>query len=213
MNAWIVLQPTLQDKMKRLFGLLIAALISAGWASAAEPVGIDKIVPSLMQLDDSWSSSHVVVWMDPLSTPSAITNANEGLRWVKVANDALQHKREAYGVMRFYHGSNSIVVVLNRYKNKKDIGKKWGIDKKTKTKLDELPKIGEEVRSYQRDGVYNNIAFRRDNYLIDVESLGAPIEKLKQLAEALDSNLVRAQKETTPGRADGARPGPGDAKK
>jgi hypothetical protein len=39
-------------------------------------------------------------------------------------------------------------------------------------------------------GKHNNIAFRRANYLIDVEGVSAPLEKLKQLAEALDSNLV-----------------------
>jgi hypothetical protein len=64
--------------------------------------------------------------------------------------------------------------------------------------LEQLPKFGEEVRFYQRHGLHNNIAFRRSNYLIEVESVSVPVERLKQLAELLDANLVRAQKGLTP---------------
>ena len=60
--------------------------------------------------------------------------------------------------------------------------------------MGKLPKVGDEVRFYKRDGMHNNIAFRRDNYLIDVEGTRVPIEKLKHLAEMIDSNLSKAQK-------------------
>jgi hypothetical protein len=54
------------------------------------------------------------------------------------------------------------------------------------------------VRFYHRHGMHNNIAFRRGAYLIDVEGVGMPIEKLAQMAQALDGNLVRLQRQPAP---------------
>jgi hypothetical protein len=55
-----------------------------------------------------------------------------------------------------------------------------------------LPKVGEEVRFYQRDGMYNNIAFRRGQYSIDVETpIAYGVGEIKRLAEVLDKNLLR----------------------
>jgi hypothetical protein len=89
-------------------------------------------------------------------------------------------------------------VWIHRFKSKEDIGQDWGTDKETKVTLDRLPDVGEEVRFYQRHGMHNNIAFRRGAYLVDVEGMGAPIEKLKQMAEVMDGNLLKAQGQPAP---------------
>ncbi len=81
----------------------------------------------------------------------------------------------------------------------------WGRDKLTTGSPGELPKVGEEVRFSQRDGMHNNIAFVRGRYLISVESFGIrrgqDIEHLKHLAEVLDANLLKAKSSPSPKRS------------
>ena len=186
--------------MKMLLALTTLALTAAS-AVAQQRVGIDKIVPTSEQLGAGWGSNRVVVLVDPLSSPSIVTNENEGPGWLKVAHNAVgEDGREAYGVIRCFYGPNSVLVWINRFKSKEDIGQDWGTDREagTKATLDNLPGVGEEVRFYRRGGMHNNIAFRRGAYLVDVEGMGAPIEKLKQMAEVMDGNLLKAQGQSAP---------------
>jgi len=183
--------------MRTLLAVITGTLIGVGCVPAAQPLSIDQIAPSLTQLGNGWTSNHVVVVVDQLNPTNAI--CNEGKGWLQAAHNVVGKRgREAYIVLRYAYGSNSTLVWITRCKDPQSIGDDWGRDKETKSTLDSLPRIGEEVRFYRRDGMHNNIAFRRGNYLIDVESPGAPIEKLKQLALLLDANLVRAQRASTP---------------
>ncbi|HOX56741.1 MAG TPA: hypothetical protein P5205_10505 [Candidatus Paceibacterota bacterium] len=119
---------------------------------------------------------------------------NEGKGWLQVARNTVgKGGCEAYAVLRYFSGSNTVLVRMRRYRSREDIGDAWGKDKDTRDAPGSLPNAGEETRFYQRDGMHKDIAFRRGNYLITVEGMGAPLEKLKQLAEALDDNLVRAE--------------------
>ena len=166
-------------------------------AAAQQQFGIDKIVPTSEQLGADWGSNRVVVLVDPLSSPSIVTN--EGSGWLKVAQGVVGKKGcEAYGVIRCSYGPNSVLVWIHRFKSRDDIRHDWGTDKETKVTLDRLPDVGEEVRFYQRQGMHNNIAFRRGSYLVDVEGMGAPVEKLKQMAEVMDRNLLKAQGQAAP---------------
>jgi hypothetical protein len=178
--------------------LTITALALAAIPAVGEQqVGIDKIVPTLKQLGAGWTSNRVVVLVDPLSSPSVVTN--EGPGWLQAAQRAVgKGGREAYCFLRCSYGRNSVLVWINRYKSKEDIRQDWGTDKDTKITLDKLPDVGEEVRFYQRHGMHNNIAFRRGSYLVVVEGVEAPIEKLKQMAEVLDDNLLKAQGQPAP---------------
>jgi sialidase-1 len=173
-------------------GTLTFARFTLDWLE--QQVGIDKIAPASEQLGTGWGSNRVVVLVDPLSSPSVV--ANEGAGWLKGAQDAVGTRgREAYAVIRCYYGTSSVLVWINRFKSKDDIGQDWGTDREagTKATLDKLPDVGEEVRYYRRGGMHNNIAFRRGPYLVDVEGMSAPIEKLKQMAEVMDGNLLKAQ--------------------
>ena len=180
--------------------LTIAAFAATAISAAAQQqVGIAKIVPTNEQLGADWGSNRVVVLVDPLSSPSVVTN--EGAGWLKAAQNAMgKGGCEAYGVVRCFYGPSSILVWINRFKSKEDIGRDWGTDREAKTTatLDKLPDVGEEVRFYRRGGMHNNIAFRRGTYLIDVEGMGAPIEKLRQMAEVVDGNLLKAQGQPAP---------------
>jgi hypothetical protein len=183
--------------MRTLLAVITGTLIGVGCVSAAQPLSIDQIAPSLAQLGNGWTSNHVVVLVDQLNPTNEI--CNEGKGWLQAAHNVVGKRgREAYMVLRYAYGSNSTLVWITRCKDPQSIGDDWARDKETKSTLASLPKVGEEVRFYQRDGMHNNIAFRRGNYLIDVESPGAPIDKLKQLAVLLDANLVKAQTAPTP---------------
>jgi len=178
--------------MRTLFALAIGALIGAGWVSAAQPINIDQIAPSLTQLGKGWTSNHVVVLVDRLAPTNEISN--EGKGWLRAAHNVVgSWGREAYMVLRYStYGSNSILIWIIRCKDPQSVGDEWGGGKEKKHTMDSLPLVGEEVRFYRRDEMHNNIAFRRGNYLIDFESPGAPLEKLRQLAVVLDANLARA---------------------
>ena len=174
--------------------LTVAALTLAALSAVGrQQVAIDRIVPTLDQLGPGWTSNRVAILVDPLSSPSLVTNVNEGPGWLKIAQSAVgKDGREAYAVLRYYQGSNSVLVWINRFKSKGDIPSDWGTDKNTEVTPGKLPNVGEQVRFYQRHGMHNDIAFRRGTYLLTVEGMGAPIEKLKQLAAVLDGNLRRA---------------------
>ena len=101
---------------------------------------------------------------------------------------------EAYAVIRYHSVSNQFLVWINRFNSKESIPSDRGTDQQTKAKPVKLPQLGEEVRFYQRHGMHNNIAFRRGNYLVDVEGSNAEMEELKTLAELVDNNLLKAQK-------------------
>ena len=173
--------------------LTITALALAAIPAVGEQqVGIDKIVPTLEQLGAGWTSNRVVVLVDPLSSPSVVTN--EGPVWLQAAQRAVgKGGREAYCFLRCSYGPRSVLVWINRYKRKEDIRPDWGTDKDTRIPPDKLPEVGEEVRFYQRHGLHNDIAFRRGSYLVEVEGVDAPMESLKQMAEVLDGNLLKAQ--------------------
>jgi hypothetical protein len=178
--------------MQRMLILLAGALVTAGRLWAAQPFSLDQLAPALSQLGPGWTSNHVVVMVDGRSPTNEV--CNEGKGWLQAAHNVVGKRGcEVYAVLRYFSGSNSVLVRIHRYRSRKDIGDDWGKDKDTKDAPGNLPKVGEEVRFYQRDGMHNDIAFRRGNYLITVEGAGAPLEKLKQLAEALDGNLVKAQ--------------------
>ena len=163
------------------------------------------IAASLAQLGPGWTSNRCVVLVDPLCSPSEMADPNEGPGWLTVARDLLRRepRRESYMMLRYYgsFGTNAwctnsqTLVCISRWKSPGDMGSNWGTDEATKDQPDSLPKVGEEVRAYQRHGMHNNIAFRRGRYLIDVEGSNAcGWEPLKHLAEALDQNLLRAHK-------------------
>lgn len=179
--------------VRKTFATLVGVLLVAGSSRAEQPVGLDQIAPSLSQLGPGWTSNHVVVLVDQLSPSNEI--CNEGKGWLQAAHNVVGKRGcQAQAVFRYQCGSIGVLVWVNRYRSMKDIGEDWGRDKDTKESPGGLPQVGEEVRFYQRHGMHNNIAFRRGSYLVDIESPSAPIEKLKQLAEAFDSNLVKAQK-------------------
>ncbi len=176
---------------KRLY-TAAGILMLIGNCLAGLPIKMDQIAPTPAQLGAGWTSNHIVVLVDRLAPTNQISNEGEG--WLKAAHGLIEQRgSEACMVLRYTYESSSLIVSVNRFKDPQSIGDDWGRDKETKTKLDVLPKVGDEVRFYQRHGMHNNIAFRRGNYLIDVEGMGASIEKLKTLAEALDRNLVKAQ--------------------
>jgi hypothetical protein len=180
---------------------LLAMLALAAVDAAGQP-SIEQILPSITQLGEGWSSNRVVVLVDPLSSPSEWADVNEGPGWLKLGRELLKRdpRREAWAVIRYFgrgtgaYHTNSLVTI-SRWKAPESIGKDWGRDNETKGSPAELPNLGEETRFYQRDGMHNDIAFRRGNYLINVECpIAFGVEHLKRLAETLDANLVRAQK-------------------
>jgi hypothetical protein len=184
--------------------LLALALIigeMGGQAAGPQP-GLTSILPTVAQLGEGWTSNRVVVLIDPLSSPREIAATNENqMAWLQFGRDLLKKdaRREAYAMVRYYGGGSggyhtNSLVFITRWKSRESTGDDWGRDKETKDPPGNLSKVGEEVRFYQRDGMHNNIAFRRGKYLIDVECPTAyGIEHLKRLAEALDNNLLKAQ--------------------
>lgn len=179
--------------MRTTLALVIGTLLAAGHLPGGQPISIAHIAPSISQLGEGWTSNRVVVLVDQLNSTNDISNEGEG--WLKAAYNVVGKRGcEAQMVLRYGYGSASVLAWVNRFKDRESIGDDWGRDKDTKVRPEALPKVGDEVRFYQRAGMHNNIAFRRGNYLIEVEGVSTPIEKLKQLAEALDSNLLKAQK-------------------
>lgn len=176
--------------------ILTATLLAAGCVFAGQPIHLDSIAPSLSQLGAGWTSNQVVVFVDQRTPTNEI--GHEHNAWLKAARSVVGKRgREAYLLVRYTYGSNDALVWIIRCKDAQSVGVDWGRDKETKTSLENLPKVGEEVRFYQRHGRHNNIAFRRNNYLVDIESVSVPVERLRQLAELLDANLVRVQQGPT----------------
>jgi len=183
--------------------LLALALIvgEMGGRAAGPQPGIASILATVEQLGEGWTSNRVEVLIDQLSSPREIadTNENQTAR-MEFARDLLKRepRREAYAMVRYYGGANGVyhtnsLVFITRWRNRTDIPDNWGRDKETKDSPGNLPKVGEEVRFYQRHGMHNNIAFVRGNYLIDVECPTAyGIKLLKRLAEVIDRNLLKA---------------------
>ncbi len=161
--------------------------------AAASPPGIDKIAPMLQQLGAGWTSNQVAVLLDPLSSPSDVS-VSQG--WRQSARNLVgKNGYAAHAALRYYYGTNCVFLWIDRFKSPQDVRPDWGTDSAAnqgRPGLDRLPAVGEEVRFYHRHGLHNNIAFRRGLYLIDVEGIGAPLEKLKELAEVVDKNLVKA---------------------
>ena len=184
--------------MRTPHALVIGSLLAAAHVAGGQPIRMDQFAPSISQLGAGWTSNHVVVLVDQLNPTNQICNEGEG--WLKAAHNVVGKRRgcEAQMVLRYGDGSASVLVWINRFKDQSSIGGDWGRDKETKVSLDALPKVGDEVRFYQRAGMHNNIAFRRGNYLVDVEGVSTPIEKLNQLAEVLDGNLVKARGQPAP---------------
>lgn len=209
-------RPTKTVIVRVTFALFAGLLIvGAAGSSGAEPQpGITSIVASAAQLGEGWTSNRVMVLIDPLSSPKEIADPHEnGEGLLRMARDLLtkEPRREAYAMLRYYGGGSgsrqtNSLVYITRWKSKRDIGDDWGRDKETKDSPGALPKVGEEVHFYQRDGLHNDITFRRGKYLICVEcptSYG--VEHLKRLAEVLDSNLLKAQKALATGGQGPAR--------
>ncbi len=172
---------------------LVLTVLTGTALYGAEP-SIDEIAPSLKQLGTGWTSNSVVVCVDQVSPTKEI--CNEGKGWLQAARNVVgKNGCEAYAVIRYHSVSNQFLVWINRFNSKESIRSDWGTDKQTKAKPDKLPQLGEEVRFYQRHGMHNNIAFRRGAYLVDVEGSNAEIEELKTLAELVDNNLLKAQKD------------------
>ena len=176
--------------------MIILLLVLAAVALRAQPQpGIDRFVPTLGQLGAGWVSDTIVVLVDPLSSPKEV--GSEGVYMENARKMVKTHEREAFAAIRYAYGGSNVWVWawINRYKSKEEIPPDWGRDKLTKMKLNSLPSAGEEARFSQRDGLHNDFTFRRGNFLVCVEGATAPIDKLKQLAEVLDRNLLKAQKE------------------
>ena len=171
---------------------IVAGLVLGAVSAAAQPQpSIDTILPTMEQLGKGWTSNRIAVLVDPLSSRSP---ESESPGWLESAHRVVgKNGCEAHGVIRYHHGSDAVLVWINRFNSRESIRPDWGRDKETKAKVEKLPDVGEEVRFYQRQGRHNNIAFRRGAYLIDVEGVGAPIGKLKQMAELLDANLIKRQ--------------------
>jgi hypothetical protein len=178
--------------------LVVGILIAAINAGAAPLIKIEEIFPPASALGSGWTSNHIAVLVDRVRPTNDFST--EGKGWPDAAHRVVGTRGcEAYVVMRYYwQGSGSTLVWVKRYTKKEDIGNDWGTEKETKDSLDRLPNAGEEVRFYQRHGRHNNFAFRRDNFLVDVEGPTTPIEhvlQLKKLAEVIDRRLIEAHKE------------------
>lgn len=131
--------------MRTTFAVIVGLLAGAGHAVADQPISLDQIAPSISQLGPGWTSNHVVVMVDQLRPTNEI--CNEGPGWLQAAHSGVGKRGcEAYCVFRYQYGSASILVWINRYRSREDVGDDWGKDKETKTTPDNLPKVGDEVR-------------------------------------------------------------------
>ncbi len=160
----------------------------------AAQVGIATILPSLADLGSGWTSNSIAVLLDPLSSPGEVA---EGPAWRESARRVVSKPGfEAHAVARYFYGTNGLLVLVNRLKTKDDIREDWWRDPETKAPSGGLPAVGEEVRFYRRHGMHSAIAFRRGNYLIEVETVAAPMDKVRQMAELLDAKLLKLQRTT-----------------
>ena len=109
---------------------------TAAFPTAARPtVGIDKIVSSPQQMGAGWASNRVVVWVDPLSSPTVMTNGDQPADWLKIAREQIgKGGREASAFVRLFHGTNLVHVHITRFRSKDDITPNWGTDNATWTK-------------------------------------------------------------------------------
>ena len=200
----------------RIAFAMIAGLLTIGMRSdAAEPQpGITAIVVPVAEHGEGWTSNRVMVLMGPLSSPKETADSHENPQGLlKMARDLLtkEPRREAYAMLRYYGGGSgsrqtNSLVYITRWKSKEDIGDGWGRVTETKGSPATLPKVGEEVHFYQRDGLHNDITFRRGKYLICVECpTPFGLEHLKRLAELLDNKLLKAQKALATGGQGRAR--------
>ena len=180
--------------MRTMLTLVIGALLAAGVVAGGRPVSLDQIAPSIAQLGQGWTTNQVVALEDPLCAK------DKQVPWSATRKIVGEGHREAYSLVRYFYGTNRcFVVCVSRFSRKEDIPKDWGTDKDTKDSPGVLPKVGEEVRFSQRDGVHDDISFRRGRYLINVECVrGHGLDNLKLLAVLLDRNLLRAEKASTP---------------
>ena len=187
------MRPSLNNMLRPYaLHLLVVTVLSGTLLYGGEP-SIDEIAPSLKQIGTGWTSNHIVVYVDQISPANEICNESKG--WLQAAHNVVgKNGCEAYAVIRYHSVSNQFLVWINRFNRKESIPSDWGMDQQTKVKPAKLPQLGEEVRFYQRHGMHNNIAFRRGNYLVDVEGSNAEMEELKTLAELVDNNLLKAQK-------------------
>jgi hypothetical protein len=119
---------------------------------------------------------------------------NDGTSWVQAAKNTLgSDGREACLVLRYTYYSSNILVWVTRFETPEHIKAAWVRSEGYQSTSSPAPEIGEEARIYRRGGLHNNFAFRRGIYLVDVEGVSAPVERLRQLAELLDRNLLRLQ--------------------
>lgn len=190
---------------------VIAGLVGFGSVqnvgAESQPNSTD-ILPTAAQLGPEWTSNRVVVMVDPLCSPKEVADMNESSGWLEIAHDILRKepRRESYTMARYYGSFRTFrtndwctnfqaLVWITRWKSEDDVGKQWEKEKDNATKNPprKLPKIGEEVHSFQRGGMHNDIAFRRGRYLITVEG-GSTVygwDHLVKLAEVLDRNLLK----------------------
>lgn len=197
--------------MKPLIQLFFAAVLSSLTLTAAHgadqpPIRLDSLMPSVAQLGGNWTSNHVIVLLDPLSQPHEVCNEDVG--WLQAANRVIGMRGiSSFCVSRYsWDGPGSFLVNAWRYESEDQIGDRWGKDYDgwgnevpSKQTLADLPEVGDEVRFYKRHGMHGNIAFRRGEFVFDVEGSGRPeyIPRLKELAEAIDKNLIKAQEART----------------
>ena len=189
--------------MKTTFVLSVGLLAAAICGAEPTPLRFDAIMPAAAELGGSWTSNGVVVLVDSASAPKEICNEGEG--WLKAAQNALSKPGcTAYGVTRYYwEGRGHFLVWSKRFESKEQIGNDWGKNYDglgneipPKDPIPKLPKVGDEVRFYQRHTMHNNIAFRRDAFVFDVE--GQAIEQVKELAVAIDRKMLRAMATNLP---------------
>lgn len=182
--------------MKTRMTILLLLLAAVALKAQLQP-GIDKFVPTLGQLGAGWVSNSIVVLVDPLSSPSEVVGEAWKAHLEHVRKMVKTGECEAFARVRYVYGGSNVwaYACISRYKSREEMPPDWGSDKLTKMKLESLPRVGDEVRFCQRDGMHNDFYFRRGNYLICVEGVTVPIEKLRQLTEVLDASLVKAQKE------------------
>jgi hypothetical protein len=178
-------------KIRLLAGAL--AFAGLGLMAQTEPA-VDRCLPTLDQLGSGWLSNTVVALIDPLSSPIEMGTAGyleSARRRVKAGGC------EAHAAIRYVYGASKVWIWawFNRYPSPVQIPPGWGRDPLTKTTPENmtLPQAGDEVRFSQRDGMHNDFTFRRGNFLVCVEGVSAPLEKLRQLAEVIDQNILKAR--------------------
>ncbi len=175
--------------------LLILALLAAATVVLAqsEPP-ITRFIPTVAEVGQGCTSNRVAVLVDPLSAPSESADPNESAGWLEHARQGVETtSREAHAVLRYFFGKVNCMVYVNRWETDDALREAWNRVASTKPPAGGLPRVGEYVRFSQRDGMHNNIAFRRGRYTIEVEApLAAGLDPVKRLVQVLDQTLVTA---------------------